>query len=970
MPVEIEFHYRWSKGSVLRRKGGVLCTGLLAAAVLAALPVESRAQGEPIRESALRQIQALLAEKATRNDAQRRLDSQLLLELRRRRGHPVARTVPGLSTGIETDPDGTTLVDIRADVTNALLSRIQALGGTVFNQHPRYRAIRARLPLESLETLAADASVQFIRPALPPITNKIDTSEGDVAHAASRARVLFGVDGSGTKVCALSDSVDYLPLLQATGDLPAVTVLPGQSGNPGTSEGTAMLEILHDLAPGAELYFATALAGQAAFAENVLALRAAGCDIIVDDVFYPEEAALQDGIVAQAVNAVIADGAFYFSAAGNSGNLNDGTSGVWEGDFVPTSAPPPLAGSQVHHFGGGNNSNTVLLDTPFLFTLQWSDPAGGSDNDYDLYLLDPTLSTVWAASTNVQNGNDDPLEYIDSRFFDDTGTRLVIVRKPGAESRYLHLNAHRGALSLATDGQITGHAAAREAFAVAAVDVFTALGDEFVGGSSNPVELFSSDGPRRIFFEEDGTPITPGDFLSTGGELRLKPDVAAADGVQTATPGFNPFYGTSAAAPHAAALAALLLQADPTLTPTTLREVLGSSALDIEEPGFDRDSGVGIFQAPDALLHLLADGTADLSVDMADVVDPIVVNDNVTYVVTMTNLGPDAAPDVVVRQTLPAGVVFQSATADQGSCLQAGGVVTCALGDVGNGVSVGIMVVVTSTVAGTLTSTASVTGFVVDPVKSNDSATESTTVVPPIVSLTVDEVDAGSYGNNFGTNQHPTFLVATFPGDGASTYYLQVTGYDIDRADEISVHVNGTQIGFFSKGPNNGLNAGDVFTLSPGLLVAGENRLEFRERTSGWVWGVTNLAVLRSPPPGAPPVVALTVDEIDAGSYGNNYGTDEHESLLAATFTGDGTSTYYLQVTGFDMDYADENAVYLNGTQIGFLSKGPNNGLNAGDLFTLEPASLLAGQNTVEFRQKEAGWIWGVTRLGVLASVP
>jgi hypothetical protein len=239
-----------------------------------------------------------------------------------------------------------------------------------------------------------------------------------------------------------------------------------------------------------------------------------------------------------------------------------------------------------------------------------------------------------------------------------------------------------------------------------------------------------------------------------------------------------------------------------------------------------------------------------------------------------------------------------------------------------------------------------------------------------VVALTVDEVDTGAYGNGYGTDEHEGFLLAAFIGDGASTYYLQVTGFDMDYADENAVYLNGNQIGFLSKGPNNGLNAGDVFTLLPYTLLAGENRLEFRQKQSGWVWGVTNLAVLRSPPPGAPPVLALTVDEIDVGSYGNNYGSDEHESLLAATFASDGASTYYLQVTGFDMDYVDENAVYLNGTRIGFLSKGLNNGLNAGNVFILEPASLLAGQNTLEFRQKQSGWVWGVTRLGVLTSVP
>jgi hypothetical protein len=152
--------------------------------------------------------------------------------------------------------------------------------------------------------------------------------------------------------------------------------------------------------------------------------------------------------------------------------------------------------------------------------------------------------------------------------------------------------------------------------------------------------------------------------------------------------------------------------------------------------------------------------------------------------------------------------------------------------------------------------------------------------------------------------------------------------------------------------------------------VAGQNTIEFRQREPGWKWGVTNLVVLSQPPLGTPPVVALTVDDIDPGSYGNKYGTGEHETLLAATFTSDGTSTYYLQVTGYDIDYGDEISVHLNGTPIGFLSKGPNNRLNAGDLFTLPPTLLVAGQNALEFRQRVPGWKWGVTNLGVLMSTP
>ena len=91
-----------------------------------------------------------------------------------------------------------------------------------------------------------------------------------------------------------------------------------------------------------------------------------------------------------------------------------------------------------------------------------------------------------------------------------------------------------------------------------------------------------SDGPRRVFFEADGTAITPGVFDSTGGELRQKPDLAAADCVSTASPGFATFCGTSAAAPHAAAIAALLIERDPLATPAELRAALTAGTYDIE----------------------------------------------------------------------------------------------------------------------------------------------------------------------------------------------------------------------------------------------------------------------------------------------------------------------------------------------------------------------------------------------------
>src|SRR5205085_5061498 len=111
------------------------------------------------------------------------------------------------------------------------------------------------------------------------------------------------------------------------------------------------------------------------------------------------------------------------------------------------------------------------------------------------------------------------------------GQRIVIVKSAGA-GRFLHLVTSRGSLSVNTAGATRGHSTAVAAFSVAAVNALASYPNSFSGGNANPVESFSSDGPRRIFFNPDGSPITPGNFSSTGGTVRQKPDLAAADGVQ------------------------------------------------------------------------------------------------------------------------------------------------------------------------------------------------------------------------------------------------------------------------------------------------------------------------------------------------------------------------------------------------------------------------------------------------------
>lgn len=244
----------------------------------------------PLTVQATQQLRTLAAFKAARTPTQQKVSGSLLLEAAIRRGDPIANAVPLLQMRVPTEADGLVLVDIDTNVTGDVLATIADLGGIVVNAVPRFNAVRARLPFDAVELVAARAEVRSIRPADRAYTNAGPPSEGDVAHLADQARSVYGVDGTGVTVGVLSDSVDSLATLQASGDLPPACpatpcsdVLPGQSGGTGTSEGTAMMEIVHDLAGGADILFATAVGSQAQFAQNILDLLAAGADVIVDD---------------------------------------------------------------------------------------------------------------------------------------------------------------------------------------------------------------------------------------------------------------------------------------------------------------------------------------------------------------------------------------------------------------------------------------------------------------------------------------------------------------------------------------------------------------------------------------------------------------------------------------------------------------------------------------------------------------
>ena len=689
-----------------RRVLSLLAAGLLPLALaIPAVAQQARAASsgiEGVAPEAMAQIQSLLADKERRTKAQQKLDSQLIYAARMDSRREVAPGVPVQEVsllwhdGVDAKAGKRVLVDVRtnrkgADSTNNNVAKtIVALGGEVIGTYPDFDSIYAAMPLAQIEALAEMADVRFIQAARTPErdTGSV-TSEGDRTMAADTARAAFPLLLRNVKVGVLSDSASATGISNsiASGNLAAgqVTVVPGQAGS-GSDEGLAMLEIINDVAPGAQLFFATSTNTTAGFAQNIVTLRNTyGCDIIVDDIRFDNESPFQDDIVARGVNTVTASGAMYFASAGNSGNKTDGTSGTWVGDFTNGGAftvPGSATSYEVHSFQttpAVQNYNVVTTGgSSYRIIFYWGDPLGGSANDYDIFELNSTGTSVVTSSTTVQNGTQDPAEFTSSL---TTGNRVVVVRKTGAAARALYVSTGRGRLSINTNGFARGHSAAIDAIALAAAPAAGAFTTGAPTGpfpgvytASQAIETFSSDGPARKFHQPDGTPVTPGNFLiATGGGLTQQyPVVTAPDGVTTSVSGFAPFYGTSAAAPHAAAVAALAKAYNPNLTAAQIRAAMTSTALDIRAAGTDNDSGAGILR-PVNLLSSLGAGYALASGGAATASGGnnnggVDFNETLQLAVPITNAGTATAPSVSARlSTITPGVTIGTATASYGN---------------------------------------------------------------------------------------------------------------------------------------------------------------------------------------------------------------------------------------------------------------------------------------------------------------
>jgi subtilisin family serine protease len=533
---------------------------------------------------------------------------------------------------------GRIVIDAMAsDDGKALLADLQNLG--LLNGAHYGKAVTGEIPVAAINSAASLKSLRSIHATPRPVRNTGSiTSQGDVAMRADIARSVYGVNGSGVTVGVMSDSYNSLGGAAAditSGDLPStgVTVINGESGLCGTvifctDEGRAMLQIVHDVAPGADLLFHTALSSTVDFANGITALAAAGADVIVDDLLYLNEPMFQDGIVAQAVDSVAAGGVAYYSAAGNQGRNSYESAFVDSGEvfcieiFLPLGDCHPLFErvGRLHDFDPGPGQDlyqgiTIPLNATVSIAMQWNEPFGGAQTDHDIVLLDASggLYVDISANDNVATGDGwEVLQFTNADVL-GLGTDFALaityddVDSVAAPATLIKTVIFGSGITLSdfptNSSTLLGHANAAGATAVGAAFF---LNTPEYGTFPPALEVFSSAGGTPLLFDSSGSPLgTP--------VVRSKPEITAVDGVNTTfffndshgNDGIDDFFGTSAAAPHAAGVAALLLEADPGASTAQINTALESTAIDMLGAGFDFDSGYGLVQADAAIMALV-----------------------------------------------------------------------------------------------------------------------------------------------------------------------------------------------------------------------------------------------------------------------------------------------------------------------------------------------------------------------------
>ena len=370
------------------------------------------------------------------------------------------------------------------DDGQGLLNQLNALGLTEGVAYKRM--VFGYLPIDRLDDLQGVSSLNYARSYYRPIhgTGSV-TSQGDKSLRADVARTTYSVTGAGVKVGILSDSYNRLggaPAGVASGDLPAegVQVLLDYTPS-GADEGRAMAEIVHDVAPGSAIAFNTAFNGQAGFAQGIINLAAAGCKVIVDDIFYFVEPFFQDGPIAQAITQVVnTNGVSYFSLAGNHARSSY---------QAPYKSGGTYNGKPTFDFGSGTVDNMQRITIPagaiLRLVLQWDNPfpsisGGTAPTDLDYYILSTTGSVI-ASGTNSQSSGADPVEYVGTLTNNSSSAAsvdLVIVKASGPDPGFVKwVNLGNGSARPTVEydtksSTLVGHSNSARAISVGAAPYF------------------------------------------------------------------------------------------------------------------------------------------------------------------------------------------------------------------------------------------------------------------------------------------------------------------------------------------------------------------------------------------------------------------------------------------------------------------------------------------------------------------
>jgi Subtilase family len=560
------------------------------------------------------------------------------------------------------------LVDVRFDRGAAAgAGDLRAAGAEIVNVSRRYQTVTVAAKPAELHDLADLAGVASVVQVLTPMTAATCpsgevVSEGvkqlNAGEGTGEARqVFFPVDGSGVTVGILSDSFDQAteaadgggPVAthaledEESGDLPGpespctnkapVDVLEDENpieAEEAADEGRGMAQIVHDLAPGADIAFASAFNGEISFAENIEQLAepfpgGAGAQVIADDVFYFEEPFFQDGPIAVAVDEAVEAGATFFSAAGNDNLIDPEGHDIasWETpQYRDAGGCPP----EVQAIPGANATHCLDFDpsasvdrtfgikvepeATLTVDLQWDEPEHGVNSDFDAFLLNAGGIPI-AASEEDNKAGQRPIEVLQwaNESASQRTVQLAINRFAGGSPR-LKLGLLENGFGVAateyprSTGEdvvgptVFGHSGAAKAISVGAVPF----------DDSSEVEEYSSRGPvRHDFGPVEGTeaaaPLGSPEILS-------KPDMAATDCGLTTFFAFLTgdgwrFCGTSAAAPHAAGVAALMLDEEGSATPDEIRAALQASAVEVGAFG-PCAVGTGLVEAVGAIEDLLS----------------------------------------------------------------------------------------------------------------------------------------------------------------------------------------------------------------------------------------------------------------------------------------------------------------------------------------------------------------------------